>query len=509
MNTVTATLRGPADPDHYRVQVGRYGDRWYIDPLPAADIWPADDTTRPSITTIKKASGSDWSFVAMKRCATTDPDRIHQIANLPTVGERYDAFQSINKRGLEQAANRGTGVHLYCEALLNGTSTELIPSGEWQNYRAAVDAFFDQHQPELVAAEYVVINRTMNGVGYGGTPDAIVRIQGELWAIDWKSRGDDSAHGAYPEEADQIAAGLLADYMIVEGPTGPERRPVPTVAGGLIVSIKTDGCRAYPVDPFSTLWRDRHAWWCARRREREAIGRPWAPKKVQAPVTRPTDQDRRNNLSERCAAVAAISADTARGLAAAIHEIGATVTTATPDQLDRIELVVQYAERHSHAPFNDLPTGNEGGILAHDDPALTAAQAAFLALPADGQAAVMAVIDRAATLSLRVSRTARRAAILHALAVLELDGMLTDRDNATQLVRALVGWAGGPAAAATAPLVAAVEMCDHRTALRLLDGARALHENRMHLVFTDDNKIALRLVEDEPATQQPSKETQQ
>jgi hypothetical protein len=36
-------LKGPADADHFRVKVGRYGDRWYTDPLPACGIAPASD----------------------------------------------------------------------------------------------------------------------------------------------------------------------------------------------------------------------------------------------------------------------------------------------------------------------------------------------------------------------------------------------------------------------------------------------------------------------------------
>ena len=513
--TTTSILRGPADADHYRVPVGRYRDRWYHDPLPADGVWAATDDNYPSISIVKKASGADWSFVAMKRCATTDPDRIRQIADLPTVGERYDAFTSINKRGLEQAAARGTGVHLYCEALLTGGSVELIPTGEWVRYRAAVDAFFDQHQPELVAAEYVVIHRDMNGVGYGGTPDAIVRIAGELWAVDWKSRGDDSAHGAYPEEADQIAAGLMADYMIVDTDTGPQRRPIPQVAGGLIVSIKSDGARAYPIDPAKTLWPQRHAWWCARRNERDATGKPWAPKKRAAPDRQadppppPTDQDRRDNLRAR-ARTAATDQQVGRILRDEMTARQLRIDTATGTQLDEIEHLVQQAERAAGSTFNDLAGGPlEGATLAATDPALTAARAAYMALGDTERGQVVRIQDAGVTLSLRNVKTQRRAAIFHTLVELAAAGMLDDTDdNIGVIVRALIAHAGGPPAAADAPLVAALELCDHRTAARLLAAARALVADRMHIVFTDDNTIALRLVEDEPKPTQATGATQ-
>lgn len=279
----TVELRGPADADHFRVAVGRYNDRWYCDPLPGCDIAPAWEGTAPSVSTVKKASGSDWSFVALKRVAdaidTPQYARLDQQAH----DHRYEALKAINKLGLSAAAQRGTNVHLMAEARLYGRPCPITDNMPGAEYRGAVDAFFDQYQPELVAAEFVCINRTLNGVGYGGTADALLRIDGKVYGTDWKSRGAESQHGAYPEEAAQEGAYFVgADYIIAEGANGPERRPMPVLAGGLIVSIKPDGARVYPVDldagfeHFASL----HAWWVARRDERKAIGRQWTPRKT-------------------------------------------------------------------------------------------------------------------------------------------------------------------------------------------------------------------------------------
>jgi hypothetical protein len=292
-------LRGPADADHYRVQVGRFKERWYADPLPADDVWGACEEVFPSVSTVKKASGSDWSFVSIKRIGDAGGERLRQIADLPD-GERHDALRSLDRRGLEQAAQRGTNVHSYIEARLRGLSPMLITAGmpgyEWIG---AVEQFLDTYQPELVAAEYVTIHRTLNGVGYGGTPDADIRIGGELLKVDWKTRGVESSHGAYPEEAAQLAASAFAEYMIVEhNPAddpfyhGAVRRPIPKFDGGIIVSIKPDGVRVYPVDldRARAHWERLHAWWCARRDERDPIGKPWAPGKAPK-VAKPTRPD--------------------------------------------------------------------------------------------------------------------------------------------------------------------------------------------------------------------------
>jgi hypothetical protein len=253
-------LKGPADADHFRVKVGRYGDRWYCDPLPACDIAPATDDVWPSISTVKKASGQDWSYVSMKRCAA-------YTAALTLAGQRpsndtddvYEAFKAADKKAKNLAFNRGTIIHLWFEDLLNGrlmrdftewgelAARNLAPAAleEALQYQGAITEWFAQHQPELVAAEIVCIHRDLNGVGYGGTADAIVNIDGKLYLVDWKSRGSD--HDAYPEEAGQVAALAGAQYMIIEGASGPVRSLIPELAGGLIVSIKTDGCRTYPV----------------------------------------------------------------------------------------------------------------------------------------------------------------------------------------------------------------------------------------------------------------------
>lgn len=288
-----SVLKGPADADHYRVRVGRYGDRWYTDPLPTCPIAEASDWQGPSWSIVKGAAGKDWSFVANKRNAHAPTAELERIAKLePT--ERAQAFNAINKNMLNQAAGRGTIVHLWAEDLLAGrtprqlTDIDLLalrlPKAaleEALTYKAAIVEFFDAHQPEVVAAEYVAIHRTINGVGYGCTPDVVARIAGQLVGIDWKSRGVDSDHGAYPEEAAQIAAGARAEYMIIVGDDGqPCRARLPQIDHGIVVSIKPDGCRVYPVDldKAFTHVEAMHSFWVARRSESDSIGKPWAPK---------------------------------------------------------------------------------------------------------------------------------------------------------------------------------------------------------------------------------------
>lgn len=274
-------LQGPADADAFRVKVGRYGDRWYTDSLPGCDIASASEWVGPSVSQVKKAKpfeGAD--FVALKRAALRMTAGDYKLDTSTTYEDLYDRLKSINKLGLQAAGQRGTHVHKMAEQMLYGLP--VTEDGPGAHYRGALEDFFAAYQPELVGAEIVFMHRDLHGHGYGGTGDAIIRIEGQTALIDWKSRGEDVDHAAYPEEGAQVAAYATAQYAIAAGTESAHRIPVPQLNVGLIVSIKPDGCRVYPVDldKAARLWESLHAWWVARLGEKEPIGRPWPTKRA-------------------------------------------------------------------------------------------------------------------------------------------------------------------------------------------------------------------------------------
>jgi hypothetical protein len=240
-------LRGPAHADNFRTKVGRFAERWYMDPLPGCDIAPATDAVWPAISTVKKAAGFDAAeFVALKAAAGAFHDNPGFYAD-GTVDGIYEQLKVANKARRNEAFARGNGVHAACEAILYGHPVKLKEGDPGYNYLPAVQAFFNDYNPKLIAAEFVAIHRDLGGVGYGGTCDAGVTIDNVPTIIDWKSRGEDSNHGAYAEEAAQIAAYMHAQYYLVEGAAGAERREL-NWEQGLIVSIKPDSYEVYPID---------------------------------------------------------------------------------------------------------------------------------------------------------------------------------------------------------------------------------------------------------------------
>ncbi len=290
MATELATRATPASDDAYgdnefRVSHGRYGSLWYRDALPACAIAEPDTDDRVSVSIVKKASGSDWSNVTIKRIASALEENPGRFAGLNAY-EIGQEMRRINTEGLRGAATRGTNVHTIAEQLLQGvpvTITADMPGGE---YRDAVEAFFEQYDPTPVLMEFVCFNRALNGHGFGGTCDAIIEIKGKRYAVDWKSRGEDSRHGCYSQEAAQVGGYSLAEYIVVER----QRQALPTLDGALIVSIKPDGFAVYPLDlPKSQQhFVDLHAWWVARQDEGDTYGRMW-PKSRKAKIAAPSE----------------------------------------------------------------------------------------------------------------------------------------------------------------------------------------------------------------------------
>jgi hypothetical protein len=298
----TPVLLGPSDADHFRVKVGRYGDRWYTDPLPSCELAEASDWVGPSVSTTKPPFAN--KYVPMRAIADMPSEDWARLSK-KDADQRYEAIKSHEKDAARVNMDRGSIVHRFAEDRLFGRATleQFLPGSDRaleqaRRFRPALDAFFDTYQPELVVAEAVCLHRTLNGVGYGGTTDAIVKIEGDLWDVDWKSRNSD--HAAYADDAGQGGAYIGAEFMIVTGPDGnPMRVRIPNVAGVLIVSIREDGFRAYPIDRDGAVahYEAMHRWWCAQQAltANKVIGRPWAsrsaPGATLSPVERTAGED--------------------------------------------------------------------------------------------------------------------------------------------------------------------------------------------------------------------------
>ena len=243
------TADSPAHPNKLRTTY--YGARYYVDHLPADEVWPQDTERYPSVSTIKGAMNKEFrKKLPSGNVYPLDAVRAGQVAMghvdwLADQDEEDGVEFVANKAGAElrSAGKRGSGVHQYIEdRILGRDPLPGMTPVEAQPYLATADRMLEELQLTPIYLEHCVFNRE---IGYAGTFDAICEVDGldgGTYLIDWKSRGADSKHGAYPEEAMQLGAYAACQgdngYLITEVDGEAVRRPLPDIDGGLIVSIK-------------------------------------------------------------------------------------------------------------------------------------------------------------------------------------------------------------------------------------------------------------------------------
>ena len=193
----------------------------------------------------------------------------HELAAwIDSFGED-SAVQMLTKAATVQrdrAANAGSEIHQFAEAIARGQDVE-VPE-DLAPYVAAYRTWVSRFEPEYLAAEEMVCSVKYN---YAGTLDAIVRIAGEVWLLDYKT-----SKGVYLETALQLAAYGNADF--IGKPGDPKRYAIPPIDQYGVVHIRPEGAELVPFDvegAFEAFLAAKHlaAW-----RTREGIvGMPIGP----------------------------------------------------------------------------------------------------------------------------------------------------------------------------------------------------------------------------------------
>lgn len=195
----------------------------------------------PGVTTIlgegvPKPALINWSAKATAE-ATVD-----NWANLDAMSASKRLDWMLKARYLERdaAANRGTEVHKYGEALVKGEEVQ-VPE-EIAGYVESYARFLDAFKVTPVHVEFSVANFT---VGYAGTGDLIadlaIRDMGvQRLLIDLKT----NKSGIFGETALQLAAYRYAEVLIEDN----ERDlPMPEVDGCAAVHVTPNGAHLIPV----------------------------------------------------------------------------------------------------------------------------------------------------------------------------------------------------------------------------------------------------------------------
>jgi len=149
----------------------------------------------PSITNIigimDKPALPRW---AAKMVAERAMHLKHSLGNMSDA-EVVDTLKGAPWSKSQRAADRGTDIHAYLEAHLNGLEPEPL-SQDAEPYRAAADHWLEYYGPELVATELTVFHPK-----YAGTGDLWCKFDGRMAIVDFKT-----SKGIYDEAALQLAA---------------------------------------------------------------------------------------------------------------------------------------------------------------------------------------------------------------------------------------------------------------------------------------------------------------
>jgi hypothetical protein len=185
-------------------------------------------------------------------------------ASCPAVKWLRDA-RFRKPKGMRSATELGELVHAACEEYaLTGKRPKV--DAEVAPFIDRFDEWLDQFSPSYQATEVAVYNPEL---GYAGTADAFLTIDGVRYIADYKSsRKSIDSQGRpttpYPEQVGlQLAAYRWCQYAAVWRPRriekfrrryyllGPDEQemaqPVPPVDTGLVIHITPDSCEAFPI----------------------------------------------------------------------------------------------------------------------------------------------------------------------------------------------------------------------------------------------------------------------
>lgn len=171
----------------------------------------------PSVTTVlnycvPKPALVKWKAKLVASTAVAELQGLSE--RTPEDAEEY--LLSLADAAKDAKAGVGTEVHAYAEASALGTPAPK-PSQKALPYVRAYEAFQYDLQPEYLAVELPVFNRTY---GYAGTGDMYAKINGKVAIIDIKT-----GKSIWPEVALQLAAYARSEFAVLDGVETPPPLP--------------------------------------------------------------------------------------------------------------------------------------------------------------------------------------------------------------------------------------------------------------------------------------------
>lgn len=166
----------------------------------------------PSVTQviglIAKPSIEAWAVNLMSEtCYHDQPWHDEYDMNAETLEEYRERIEPIYKARRMEAAERGSAIHDYAEAIVNGSKAEQV-----KGYESHCEALKDWIQANIgKAVTEIPFSVNVNGVGYGGRIDAYGWLKdGRRFILDFKTQGVKKYPAYYDEWKWQLAAYRMA-----------------------------------------------------------------------------------------------------------------------------------------------------------------------------------------------------------------------------------------------------------------------------------------------------------
>lgn len=205
------------------------GSRFYVDPTTRVKL--------PGVTSIlgmlPKGFLGPWNAKLAAEWAVAN---VHIVADLakrdPKSAE--ELIKGAARRYTQSRADIGTAAHGMFEAMAAGQELDHVPA-EMEPYYRHFSEFLATWQPEVIDQEFTVWDEE---IGYAGSADAAVVIEGTRLVLDYKTSKD-----VHPETGLQLAAYRHAvQIMLADGDKAPNH----VTDGGAILHVTERGWALYP-----------------------------------------------------------------------------------------------------------------------------------------------------------------------------------------------------------------------------------------------------------------------
>jgi hypothetical protein len=246
---------------------------------------PVTQAEHPSVTTVLGIVGKadalkHWAANEVAKYAVKNRDTWTRLDEAAAI----DLLKREPLRFLDKAASRGTDVHALAEAYAK-TGTMPQWAEEISGYVAALQRFFNEHQPQPVLVEHTVFNAA---VGYAGSFDLVCTLPAfgdDLVILDYKT-----SKAIYPDVAAQLAAYAHAEEYVDEN---DKPHPMLQIRRGVVVRLAGDGT-------YEVVECDLQKGWAYFKEVRDVYGIPTKPfliGNIPAPLS--TSVERNTALRER------------------------------------------------------------------------------------------------------------------------------------------------------------------------------------------------------------------